>query len=483
MPRGRAHPVVVGTVAGTAASRAASGNPGGNPGGSPTVMTLSPFSPITGIISPSPPTPKKSFYDALSHPPDHNKNKTHEPHDIYRSPGQKVHGMVEVTMPMYGRVKKADGLYHLTNKFEIAYTVQGDRGPVVAFLHGVPTNRYQWFPVQELVAPFSRTISFDMLGMGESTKVRQYGLSSEGKPIQMIQHSAVDANGRRIDLGKDKPWDWKYDIDWVEQVMQKLFGNEEFFFVADDWGGGINAHYAARFDSNRLLGFIQLDPIAFDGYPVGEIQAIGRASQIADETQFQMLMGAIDQTMNQIFKTMVYDPNVYNQYTLRDIKKTYIDVDYERSAYRDGEDADSLTLRLKWEAIHTLTERAAILAPSLLLPHDKSKNPKGVQWDRITVPTLIMWGKKDNMMPENQKDRYHLIMPNASVQATSIPRAGHFAAMDQPDIVAEELIRFFTRVMGVKNMGDIFLGYTGIWKGDEEDLIADMREIYGMTAS
>ena len=186
--------------------------------------------------------------------------------------------------------------------------------------------------------------------------------------------------------------------------------------------------------------------------------------------------------MVQIFKTMVYDPNVYNQYTLRDIMEPYIDVDYERSHYYDGEDADSLTMRPKWEAIRTLTDRSAILAASLQLPYDVNKNPKGVQWDKITVPTWIGWGKEDNMMPEGQKDRYHLIMPNSTVHVSSIPRAGHFAAMDQPELVAEELIRFFTRVMGVKNMGDIFLGYTGIWKGDEEDLIKDMREIYGMTA-
>ncbi len=68
---------------------------------------------------------------------------------------------------------------------------------------------------------------------------------------------------------------------------------------------------------------MQLDPIAFDGYPVNEIQAIGRASMIPDTPEADAMsagaFGAFDQTLVQIYKTMVYDPNVYNQYNLRRI--------------------------------------------------------------------------------------------------------------------------------------------------------------------
>ena len=232
-----------------------------------------------------------------------------------------------------------------------------------------------------------------------------------------------------------------------------------------------------------------MDPIAFDSYPVSEIQAIGRASQIPivddeetgmDDVEFRKAMGSIDQTMVQIFKTMVYDPSVYNQDNLRDLKFPYIDVDYERSVYRDGEDATSLTLRLHNEAIRVLTDRSAILAPSLLLPYDEIKNPKGVKYENITVPTLIMWGEYDNMMSTRSRYRFLWSMPNSDVHLVKIKNAGHFAGTDQPLLVSETILNFLIVVLGRNALADIFLGYTDIWKGDENEMINDLRHIYNV---
>jgi len=195
-----------------------------------------------------------------------------------------------------------------------------------------------------------------------------------------------------------------------------------------------------------------------------------------------MAMGAVDQTMVQIFKTMVYDPNKYNQYNLRDIMFPYIDVDYERSTSKSdtGTDANSMTMELHWEALRTLADRASILSPALLLPYDQNENKKGVKYENITVPALILWGEYDNMMPANQIYRFANIMPNSDVQIQLIPRAGHFAGTDQPDRVAEEIINFIGRIMGRDKLADIFLGFTGIWKGDEDKVISDLRQIYNI---
>ena len=409
----------------------------------------------------------KTSYDALSHPV--NPVVGHEPRpQIDRDPGPIKHGKFLATLPMTGLVKNNDSdEYTRTNKFNIAYTTMGNKGPIVAFLHGVPTNRRQWYPIQKRCAPFCRTISFDMLGMGESDKVRDYGIDD---------NSSVDSNSETL----NSPWDWINDVVWVDQIMNSIFPGEKFIFVADDWGGGINVTYTAHFDKERLIAMIQLDPIAFDGYPVNEIQAVGRASGLNDD-QFMMAMGAVDQTLVQIFKTMVYDPNKYNQYTLREIMYPYIDVDYERSEHINGEDATSMTLRLHWEALHVLSDRSAILSPSLLLPYHRISNPKGVKYDNITVPSLILWGDKDNMMPSNQIYRFANIMRNSDVQIQLIPDAGHFAGTDQPDRVAEEIINFIGRIVGRRNLGDIFLGFTGIWKGDEEEMIEDLRDLHNIT--
>lgn len=230
----------------------------------------------------------------------------------------------------------------------------------------------------------------------------------------------------------------------------------------DDWGGGILSHYAAIYDSSRLNGIIYLDPIAFDGYPVNEIQAIGRASSLPDE-KFEMAMGDADQTFVQILKTMVYDSSKYNQYNLRDLMFPYVDVDYERNAYCHGEHASSQTMRLHFDSLRVLADRSAVLSPSLLLPYDNIQNRQGVRYENITVPVLVLWGEDDNMMPANQIYRFVLAMHNTEVQTQLIPRAGHFAGTDQPDRVAEEIINFIRRIVGTSNMADIFLGYSGIW--------------------
>ncbi|MCB1986245.1 MAG: hypothetical protein H6936_10105 [Burkholderiales bacterium] len=92
--------------------------------------------------------------------------------------------------------------------------------------------------------------------------------------------------------------------------------------------------------NDRSHALIQMDPIAFDGYPVNEIQAIGRTSEIPNtpegDVQFGMLFSAFDQTLVQILKFKVSDPAKYNQYSLRYLIFPYIDVDYERNGANDG---------------------------------------------------------------------------------------------------------------------------------------------------
>ncbi len=323
----------------------------------------------------------------------------------------------------------------------------------------------QWEEIQRHVGRFCQTIAIDMLGMGESTKPRMYG--------------------KKTDKSNNDLWYWKHDVDYVDALMEHEFPGQKFTFVADDWGGGIASSYAGR-HNDRLDGFILLDPIAFDGYPVNEIQAIGRASQIPNtpegDEMFAMGFGAFDQTLVQIYKTMVYDPNKYNNYKLRAITFPYVDVDYERNLKGDGvtDVATSVTMGLKMHAIRVLADRAAILSPALLLPYDPVENPEGVKYENITVPSLIMWGEYDNMMPAAQTHRFANVLGTDDVQLTLVPRAGHFAGTDQPEFVADTIVSFLRRVQGRAALADINLGNQGIWKGDEGLLIQDLRAIYGV---
>ncbi len=407
---------------------------------------------------------KPSLYEVLSHSPARDTDYAPDL-TIYRDAGHPEYGRFPYRAPVEGLVQVGaphNGETEWTDRFEIAYTRMGDHGPVVLFLHGVPTNRRQWEDVQRLAGRFCRTISIDMLGMGESTQPRLCG--------------------RRHDPEPNKHWYWANDVDYIERLMQDQFPDERFIFVADDWGSGIASHYAAH-HNDRLLALAHMDPIAFDGYPVNEIQAIGRASLIPNTAEgdqlFAQLFGAFDQTLVQILKSMVHDRSVFNQYNLRSLTFPYVEVDYERNGAGDGTSviAQSTTMTLNFHNIRVLADRAAVLAPAQLLPHDPEKNPEGVAYERITVPTLIMWGEYDNMMPAAQTQRFANVLGTDDVQITYIPRSGHFPCADNPTFVADTLVNFIRRVVGRRNLADVYMGNWGIWKGDERAVVQDLRRI------
>ncbi len=432
------------------------------------ILSILSFFLISGLFSLQIFAAGVSDYEALSHHPNRSASNNVDL-SVYRDKGKPIYGVFKYKAPVEGlvQVNPPHGSETVwSSDFEIAYTKMGTKGPLVLFLHGVPTNRRQWEDIQSHVSRFAETISIDMLGMGESSKPRLYG--------------------KRHDSAPNDHWYWKHDVDYIEKLMQHEYPGRKFIFVADDWGSGIASHYAAKFNDKRLNAFVQLDPIAFDGYPVNEIQAIGRASMIPNtpegDAMFAGAMGAFDQTLVQIYKTMVYDSSVYNQYKLRNLTFPYVDVDYARNGAGDGvtDVAKSTTMRLKMHNIRVLADRAAILSPALLLPHHPVKNPEGVKYGNITIPTLIMWGEYDNMMPAAQTQRFANILGTDDVQITYIPRAGHFAGTDNPKNVSDTIVNFVRRVVGRSAMADINLGNEGIWKGDEHEMIKDLRQIHNI---
>jgi pimeloyl-ACP methyl ester carboxylesterase len=409
------------------------------------------------------------FYGALSHPPVRAAGNDVDL-NIYRDAGKPIYGKFKYKAPAEGLVQTgwpANPKTNWTDDFEIAWTKTGNAGPLCLFIHGVPCNRAQWEEVQRFVGRFCETIAIDMLGMGESTQSRMYGQRENPVP-----------NDR---------WHWNHDVDYIEKLMQQEYPGRKFILIADDWGSGIASHYAAQ-HSDRLNGFVQFDSIAFDGYPVNEIQAIGRAAQIPNtpegDTLFAQLLGAFDQTLVQILKTMVWNPAVYNLYKLRLLTAPYVESDYHRNNAGDGvtDVAASVTMRQNYHNIRVLADRAAILSPALLLPYDAKRNPNGVDYGRITVPSLIGWGEYDNMMPAAQTQRFAHVLGTDDVQVTLIPRAGHFAHTDQPLLVGDTIVNFVRRVMGRRSLADIYVGNEGIWKGDERAMVEDLRAIYGIGA-
>jgi pimeloyl-ACP methyl ester carboxylesterase len=61
---------------------------------------------------------------------------------------------------------------------------------------------------------------------------------------------------------------------------------------------------------------------------------------------------------------------------------------------------------------------------------------------RITVPTLILWGEHDAVVPRQHAERYAARIPQAQLQI--VPDAGHAVLMERP----EEAIRAIEQFVG-----------------------------------
>ena len=58
---------------------------------------------------------------------------------------------------------------------------------------------------------------------------------------------------------------------------------------------------------------------------------------------------------------------------------------------------------------------------------------------RITVPTLVMWGKDDKLFPSEYAKRWGERIPGSRVEI--VPECGHVPAVEKPEITAKEIIR------------------------------------------
>jgi len=96
------------------------------------------------------------------------------------------------------------------------------------------------------------------------------------------------------------------------------------------------------------------------------------------------------------------------------------------------------------------------------------------------MPTLIMWGEYDNMMPAAQAQRFANVLGTNDVQISYIPRSGHFPATDNPNNVSDTILNFIRRTKGRTALADIYIGNDGIWKGDESLMIKELRLLHEM---
>jgi pimeloyl-ACP methyl ester carboxylesterase len=299
---------------------------------------------------------------------------------------------------------------------EIFYRQEGEGGLPIVFIHGVPTSSHQWRPAQHLLAPYLRTYSIDLIGMGRS----------------------------------DKPLEgWEYTFEHDAEVLAALmddWGHEKMAVVGDDWGGGIALTFAARYPERTDL-CVWMNSTTYEQWPVAEIETIARMAK-ADDQEFQRFAAQFPMFLAILLRGMVHRHANITARDMRAFREAYETVDYAKGgSLLEGNAGYGAP---KIEAIRALALRAASLDPKWMLD---------LPYEGIRCPAMGLWGQDDIYMDAVDLYRFKKDMKNAQVRLQTIPEAGHLAMVDQPHAVADAILDFITEYRGVGALARPYDGF------------------------
>jgi len=181
---------------------------------------------------------------------------------------------------------------------EMAVVDVGEGDPIV-FLHGNPTSSYVWRNVIPYVLPYGRCIAPDLIGMGDSDKLRE----SDAASYSFAEHSRfLDALMVALDLG------------------------DRVTLVVHDWGSGLGFDWARRHQlAVRGIAYMEalVRPMQWDEFPT---EARGR---------FQALRSPVGETL--ALEQNIFVEQLLPAGVLRDLTPDEMEV-YRRPFKTPGED-------------------------------------------------------------------------------------------------------------------------------------------------
>lgn len=263
---------------------------------------------------------------------------------------------------------------------DVAYR-QAGAGPLVVMVHGIAGSSGTWLPVMPLLAENYTVIAPDLLGHGESAKPRgDYSLGAY-------------ASGIRDLLG--------------------VLGHERATVVGHSLGGGVAMQFAYQFPqmAERLV-------LVCSGGLGKEVSPLLRALSLPG-TEYVL--------------PVVLAPQLHN--VLGALGGVF---------GRTGLRADPF-LREVWSAWQRLTDVRAQRAfiHTIRAVIDVSGQRVSAR-DRLylahEVPTLIVWGDRDAVIPVEHAHIAHELMPGSRLEI--VEGAGHFLPIERPELLDKLLRRF-----------------------------------------
>lgn len=278
---------------------------------------------------------------------------------------------------------------------EMHYVDEGS-GPPILFVHGTPTNSYEY---RHLIAALSkrfRCIAPDHLGFGESSRPQSFAYTPEA-------HARV-----------------------LQEFVERL-DLKDLTLVVHDFGGPIGLPLVVGSEELRVRS-IPHSPLPTPNSRVQRVVILNSWAWPLDDDP-KMVRGA--KFIGGAAGRFLYR---YANASLRLIMP---------SAYGDRK---KLTPEIHRHYLDVFRDRGA----RVLVLHALAKSLLGSRrhyqslLDRIerlrAVPVLIVWGMKDSAFKPYQLERWRTLVPEAQVE--TIDGAGHWPHEEEPAVVAAAIERF-----------------------------------------
>ena len=269
------------------------------------------------------------------------------------------------------RIALADGEMHY---------VDAGSGPPILFVHGTPTNSYEYRHVIAALSKRFRCIAPDHLGFGESSRPRSFAYTPEA-------HAAV-----------------------LKEFVERL-DLRDLTLVVHDFGGPIGLPLALD-PQSRVRRVIIMNTWA---WPLDDDPKMARGAKFIGGAMGRFLYRYANASLRLIMPSAYGDKKKLT----REIHRRYLDV------FRDR-DARVLVLHA--------------LAKSLLGSRAHYQSLLNGITRLGDLPVLIVWGMKDSAFQPYQLERWRTLLPGAQVE--TIEGAGHWPHEEEPARVASAIERF-----------------------------------------
>lgn len=273
---------------------------------------------------------------------------------------------------------------------EINIEQQGDQGQALLMVHGIPTNSRLWRHAQGMLSDRYQTYAMDMVGYGQSDM-----------PLDKFQHTLTN------------------QAEAIKGVIEGLGLKGKVILVAHDHGGGAAQIFASKY-CDHISRLVLINPVAWDYWPVLEVEALAGLAGASDE----VLQGALAQAASGFHALLLMGSHDKIAFTDKNVKENYL------SFWGRGPGLTGFK-----SLIHVCSEPT-------------NEETMNVDHSKITCPTMICWALHDAWMPVESGRRLKAAIAGPT-RFEVIERAGHYVLEDRPDAVAELIEDFITEWDGV----------------------------------